>query len=610
MQNRLSLLLANVLGILLCGCTVENLQFDRALRTSDTQCLRTEEAQRIYNDYLSNHSTRGVGEDMVFFKGDNAVPLWDEATPSAERSMSAVDVELCDSYLHVVIRKDKNGESFCVTTHSRIVVMKSHETGESAVYLRVFIPDKYESDLSGCALSCEQRHDFSGLEYFSKLDGEPVAAARFRNGRITDKVFLGDTSMAEKERIFRFNSLMGGITVCRCNRATRIMDDIAQLKPGTKIEDKSTGAIYICVDTDGDGKSDALTMNFRDFDDDNCGGGGSSSGGGTSGDSDSGFGGSGDSGGNSGSGVGDGMSGGFDGGISGGSDGGSVGGFGDGGSGSGGGSGSSGGSSGGSTGNNGSGSNNNSGSDSGNNNSNDNGNGTNTNGNGDSHINPEKFDNNESDIDPFYIFNMDIKKFPPPDQKPNHKPDINLGDKTKFAGYGMNGKTDCLVLCKIICNNYNIFNCGSSANVFKLMHEVNGVLQHYGSNVAQNYKNAIDCIDRHLEAGRPIIVGINHTINYKGGINEGTTDHFVVIYGRGYDSDTGYYYYNYYEVGRRIEYGYNDLSNRFIYKPSEPPYFYDPESNRSDHKRYDVIQVRPNDGDTSGTIPQDRQDSK
>ena len=498
MQNRLSLLLTTAFGLLLCGCTMENPLLDHSLRTTDNQCLRTEEAQRIYNDYLSSHSTRSDGEDMIFFKGDDAVPLWDEAAPSAERSMSAVDVELCDSYLHIVIRKDKNGEPFCVTTHSRIVVMKSHETGENAVYLRVFIPDKYESDLSGCALSCEQRHDFSGLEYFSTLDGKPVAAARFRNGRITDKVFLGDTSMAEKERIFRFNSLMGGITVCRCNRATRIMDDIAKLKPGTIVIDESTGARYICVDTDGDGKSDALTMNFRDFNDDNCGGGGSSSGGGTSGGSDSGFGGSGDSGGNSGSGsgAGDGMSGG-----SGGSDGGSVGGFGGGSSGSGGGSGSSGGSSGNSTGDNNSGSDNNS--DYGGNNGNGNGSGDGTNTNGDDNSNnnsgnnSDRFNNVESKIDPFKNFVIDN----PPTLEDEHKPDINLGDKTKFAGYGMNGKTDCLVLCKIICNNYNIFNCGSSANVFKLMHEVNGVLQHYGSNVTQNYKNAIDCIDRHLEAG-------------------------------------------------------------------------------------------------------------
>lgn len=604
MQNRLSLLLTTAFGLLLCGCTTENPLLDHSLRAADNQCLRTEEAQRIYNDYLSSHSTRNDSEDMIFFKSDDAVPLWDEAAPSAERSMSAVDVELCDSYLHVVIRKDKNGEPFCVTTHSRIVVMKSHETGENAVYLRVFIPDKYESDLSGCALSCEQRHDFSGLEYFSTLDGKPVAAARFRNGQITDKIFLGDTSIPQKERILRFNSLMGGITVCRCNRATRIMDDIAKLKPGSKIKDKSTGAIYICVDTDGDGKSDALTMNFRDFNDDNCGGGGSSSGGGTSGGSDSGFGGSGDSGGNSGSGAGDGMSGG-----SGGSDGGSGGGFGGGNSGigGGGGSGSSGGSSGGSTGDNNSGSDNNS--DSGGNNSDNNGNGdgggdgTNTNGddnsNNNSGNNSDRFNNVESKIDPFKNFVIDN----PPTLEEEHKPDINLGDKTKFAGYGMNGEKNCLSLCKMIFRNYNISNYGSSANVFKLMHEVNGVLQHYGSNVAQNYKNAIDCIDRHLEAGRPIIVGVNYKINK--GINEKTTDHFVVIYGRGYDSDTGYYYYNYYEVGRRIEYGYNDLSNRFIYEPSDPPYFYDTISNRNNHERYDVVQVRPNDGDTSGTIPQD-----
>ena len=381
------------------------------------------------------------------------------------------------------------------------------------------------------------------------------------------------------------------------------MDDIAKLKPGTIVIDESTGARYICVDTDGDGKSDALTMNFRDFNDDNCGGGGSSSGGGTSGGSDSGFGGSGDSGGNSGSGsgAGDGMSGG-----SGGSDGGSVGGFGGGSSGSGGGSGSSGGSSGNSTGDNNSGSDNNS--DYGGNNGNGNGSGDGTNTNGDDNSNnnsgnnSDRFNNVESKIDPFKNFVIDN----PPTLEDEHKPDINLGDKTKFAGYGMNGKTDCLVLCKIICNNYNIFNCGSSANVFKLMHEVNGVLQHYGSNVTQNYKNAIDCIDRHLEAGRPIIVGVNHTPNYKGGINDGTTDHFVVIYGRGHDPETGRYYYNYYEVGKgNIMYGYNDSANRFIYDPSDPPYFYDQESNRRDQTRYDVIQVRPNDGNTNGTIPQD-----
>ena len=110
----------------------------------------------------------------------------------------------------------------------------------------------------------------------------------------------------------------------------------------------------------------------------------------------------------------------------------------------------------------------------------------------------------------------------------------------------------------------------------------------------KNYKQAIECIDRHLENGRPIIVGVNHTIGR--GINEGTTDHFVVIYGREYID--GQYAYFYYEVGKsNVMYGYNDEKNRFIYDISNPnePQFYDDKSSRSDGARFDVIQIRPND---------------
>lgn len=38
-------------------------------------------------------------------------------------------------------------------------------------------------------------------------------------------------------------------------------------------------------------------------------------------------------------------------------------------------------------------------------------------------------------------------------------------------------------------------------------------------------------IDRHLDADRPIIVGVNHTPNRN--INEGATDHWIVIARRG-----------------------------------------------------------------------------
>ena len=181
------------------------------------------------------------------------------------------------------------------------------------------------------------------------------------------------------------------------------------------------------------------------------------------------------------------------------------------------------------------------------------------------------------------------------------KENINLGSKEKFVGWKANGVTNCLDLCKSILKKYDLSEFGSSSNVFKLMYEKDGKLVHYGTDVVNNYKRAIDCIDRHLESNHPIIVGVNHTIDR--GINEGTTDHFVVIYGREYVGEE--LYYMYYEVGKSdISAGYNNVENRFKYVETNPPYFYDEQSSRGDRCRFDVTQVRPNDGILDGTIPQ------
>ena len=173
------------------------------------------------------------------------------------------------------------------------------------------------------------------------------------------------------------------------------------------------------------------------------------------------------------------------------------------------------------------------------------------------------------------------------------KNNINLGGKSKFVSYGTNGVKNCLDLCKMILKKYGMSNFGSSSNAIRLMFENNNKLEYFGDNPKENYKQAIDCIDRHLENGRPIIVGVNHTIGR--GFNEGTTDHFVVIYGR--ECVNKHYVYYYYEVGKSdVEYGFSK-NNGFIYDTSNPnkPQFYDEKSSRNDGARFDVIQVRPND---------------
>ena len=61
-------------------------------------------------------------------------------------------------------------------------------------------------------------------------------------------------------------------------------------------------------------------------------------------------------------------------------------------------------------------------------------------------------------------------------------------------------------------------------------------------------KDIIDIIKKHLNAGHPIVVGVNHTLGK--GINNLTVDHFIVINGMGYDEERQQLYFNYIETGR------------------------------------------------------------
>lgn len=74
--------------------------------------------------------------------------------------------------------------------------------------------------------------------------------------------------------------------------------------------------------------------------------------------------------------------------------------------------------------------------------------------------------------------------------------------------------------------------------------------KHTTLNVTGDTQEIIAIIAKHLAAGCPIVAGVNHTLNY--GINNGTTDHFIVINGINYDEE-GRLYFNYIETGRKKE---------------------------------------------------------
>lgn len=174
-------------------------------------------------------------------------------------------------------------------------------------------------------------------------------------------------------------------------------------------------------------------------------------------------------------------------------------------------------------------------------------------------------------------------------------------DEDNFVGYDVS--KDCMKGCKGIMSNYGV-SPGSSANVYQLLFERNGVLEYYDTeNYKTVYDNAIACVNRHLDADRPIIVGVNHTPNRTA--NEGTTDHWIVIAGRGYDTTKKQYYYTYMETGRSsASAGCNTTENR-LYYDSENYTFRDSEAGWKKDKIFDVSQVRPNDGkQLQETIPQ------
>lgn len=168
--------------------------------------------------------------------------------------------------------------------------------------------------------------------------------------------------------------------------------------------------------------------------------------------------------------------------------------------------------------------------------------------------------------------------------------------------YGFDHSKDCMTGCKRILDYYNVA-YGDRNHVYQLLVERSNSLVHYGSNPAENYVKAIACIDRHLEANRPIIVGVNYKIGRTD--NEGTTDHWIVVTGRGYDTSQKLYYYTYINTGNlqdQIQAACNTELNRLYYNPYNL-YFKDDYDYRS--RQLDVTQVRPNDGNyLSETITQ------
>ncbi len=158
--------------------------------------------------------------------------------------------------------------------------------------------------------------------------------------------------------------------------------------------------------------------------------------------------------------------------------------------------------------------------------------------------------------------------------------------------------TACLKACRLILENAGLHkNSGANSGQFVVSKENRSSTNkkdqdkyiEVDSSVALT---AINYIDRQLEARYPVVVGVDHTYNY--GYNEGTTDHFIVIIGRGCTENEAYYYF--YEVATNTKdnngehKGKHDNNKLYVKDDNSlrgTPYY-------NDEKKYVVTQVRLN----------------
>lgn len=161
-------------------------------------------------------------------------------------------------------------------------------------------------------------------------------------------------------------------------------------------------------------------------------------------------------------------------------------------------------------------------------------------------------------------------------------------DESKFVGYSTSG--DCMQGCIQILANYGIYS--PTTSVFILATEgLKGSLDIH----AERYMDGVNIINRHINQGRPIIVGISRGWGMGVGNSNAATDHFVVVTGRGYDIDANLYYFTYMETGvSDPSRGCNVDTNRLYIDSSIPDIVdHSPLIGTTD---YHVTEVRVNDG--------------
>ncbi len=260
-HSRVHLLVLGILGSLFFACTRDkDKNFSWNLFSDD---ITVEEARYYFENESSQ--TRTELSNILPFALNDAILNWDEAGESSSDIISSVDVPISGEQQYVVVRFADGFYPYSVMADSKVVIVKSQETGEMQTYVRISIPDEaYDGGGKVCdlTLNCEHRGHYSGLEFYVTPNGFPAAVVQYREGEPVSQVFLYDTEKTATQKREIFARLMGDTFIIPIdNSETRAFVSDGEWDyglPGSAFIG-TDGEYYVYVDTDGDGKSDSIT---------------------------------------------------------------------------------------------------------------------------------------------------------------------------------------------------------------------------------------------------------------------------------------------------------------------------------------------------------------
>ncbi|AUC76024.1 hypothetical protein [Olleya sp. Bg11-27] len=176
------------------------------------------------------------------------------------------------------------------------------------------------------------------------------------------------------------------------------------------------------------------------------------------------------------------------------------------------------------------------------------------------------------------------------------KEDIDLRPLMTFEP--QKGKSDCNITCKRIMKRMGVYAEGASGktSIFGAQHPqsyhqlANETSDRDGLDFYEKpYLKAIEYLDKALENSHPVLIGVNHTYLYRGGtgINEGTIDHYVIIFGRKLVKNEQRYMF--WDVGNR-----KGGSTEWYFVLKDEYKLNAEKTYKSGNKPYNVTQIRRN----------------